>query len=52
MNRELKILNNAIKIIEKKKGKRLVQSEENKKIINIVEGFLKKKKLICYGGTV
>ena len=51
MNRELKILNNAIKIIEKKKGKRLVQSEENKKIINIVEGFLKKKKLICYGGT-
>lgn len=48
---ELKILNNAIKVIEKKKGKRLVESEENKKIINILEKFLAKKKLICYGGT-
>jgi hypothetical protein len=50
-NNELKILTNAIKAIEKKKGKRLVQSEENKKIINILEKFLAKKKLICYGGT-
>ena len=50
-NNEVNILNNAIKIIEKKKGKRLVQSEENKKIIDILEDFIIKKKLICYGGT-
>lgn len=50
-NNELKILNNAIKVIEKKKGKRLVESEENKKIIDILEKFLVRKKLICYGGT-
>ena len=42
-NNELNILKNAIKVIEKKKGKRLVQSEENKKIIDILEKFLKKK---------
>lgn len=50
-NNELNILKNAIKAIEKKKGKRLVQSEENKKIIEILEKFLRRKKLICYGGT-
>ena len=50
-NKEIKILDSAIKAIEKKKGKRLVESEENKKIINILEKFLKRKKLICYGGT-
>ena len=50
-NKQLKILNQAIKAIEKKKGKKLVESEENKKIINILEKFLIKKKLICYGGT-
>jgi hypothetical protein len=48
---EIKILNNAIKKIEKKKGKKLVQLDENKKIIDIVEKFIIKKKLICYGGT-
>ena len=29
-NNELKVLTNAIKVIEKKKGRRLVESEENK----------------------
>jgi hypothetical protein len=48
---EIDILNNAIKKIEKKKGKKLVQLDENKKMIDIIEKFLIKKKLICYGGT-
>ena len=48
---EIKILNNAIKNIEKKKGKKLLQLDENKDIIDIVEKFIIKKKLICYGGT-
>ena len=49
--KELNILNNAIKKIEKIKGKKLVESEDIKNIMNIVEEFIKKKKLICYGGT-
>ena len=48
---ELQILNNAIKKIEKKKGKKLVTSDKIKEIIEIVENFIIKKKLICYGGT-
>ena len=48
---EIKILNNAIKKIEKKKGKKLIQLDENKSIIDIVEKFIIKKKLLCYGGT-
>ena len=51
ISNQLNILNNAIKVIEKKKGKILVKSEENKNIINIVEKFIKKRKLLCYGGT-
>jgi len=48
---ELSILRIAIDNAEKKIGRRVVNSEEIKKIINIVEVFIKKKNLICYGGT-
>jgi hypothetical protein len=48
---ELTILRMAVDKAEEKIGKRIVSSEEIKKIIKIVEDFIKKKNLICYGGT-
>jgi hypothetical protein len=49
--KELDILRNAVDIAEKRKGKQTVSNPDVKKIISILEDFLKKKKLICYGGT-
>ena len=48
---ELTILRMAVDKAEEKIGKRIVSSEEIKKIIKIVEDFIQKKNLICYGGT-
>lgn len=48
---ELAILRMAVDEAEEKMGKRIVNSEDIQKIIDIVEEFIKKKKLICYGGT-
>ena len=48
---ELAILRMAVDNAEEKIGKRIVNSEEIKKLITIVENFIKVKKLICYGGT-
>lgn len=48
---ELAILRTRVDEIDQKKGKRMINSPEISKIIGIVEEFLKKKKLICYGGT-
>ena len=48
---ELLILRMAVDKAEEKIGKRNVNSEDVKQIISIVEDFLKKKSLICYGGT-
>jgi hypothetical protein len=48
---ELAILRIAVDKAEEKIGKRVVNSEEVQKIIKIVENFIKKKNLICYGGT-
>jgi len=48
---ELTILRMAVDNAEEKMGKRIVNSEDVQKIIDIVEEFIKKKKLICYGGT-
>jgi hypothetical protein len=48
---ELAILRMAVDKAEEKIAKRVVQSDEIKKIIRIVEDFIKKKNLICYGGT-
>jgi len=50
-DKELSILRNAVDNIEKNVGERLLKSEDVIKMIHIVEEFLKKKKLICYGGT-
>jgi hypothetical protein len=48
---ELAILRMAVDKAEEKIGKRVVNSEDIKKIIQIVENFIKRKNLICYGGT-
>jgi hypothetical protein len=49
--KEIAILRNAIDIAEKRKGKKTVSDPDVKKIISILEDFLKKKRLVCYGGT-
>jgi hypothetical protein len=48
---ELAILRMAVDKAEEKMGKRVVNSEDIKRIIKIVEDFIQKKNLICYGGT-
>ena len=48
---ELAILRTAIDKAEERTGRAAANSSEVKKIITIVENFLKRKKLICYGGT-
>ena len=48
---ELAIIRNAIDLAEIKLGKKLVNTPEVQSIIKIVEDFIKKKDLICYGGT-
>ena len=48
---ELAILRMAVDNAEEKMGNRKVNSEDIQKMIDIVEEFIKRKKLICYGGT-
>lgn len=48
---ELAILRMAVDKAGKKIGKRIANSEDVIEIIKIVEDFIKKKNLICYGGT-
>ena len=48
---ELAILRQAVDKAEERQGKKTANSQEVKKIIDVVETFLRKKKLICYGGT-
>lgn len=48
--KELEILRKAVDIAEKIKSKKVIKSPEIKKIITIVENFIRNKKLICYGG--
>ena len=49
--KEVAILRDAIDIAEKRKGQKITSDPDVKKIISILEDFLKKKKLVCYGGT-
>ena len=48
---ELAILRSSVDKAEMNKGKMVVNSPEIKQIIDIVEKFIKKRGLICYGGT-
>ena len=47
---ELAILRMAVDKAQEKVGKRVVNSEEIQEMIHILEDFLKRKNLICYGG--
>jgi hypothetical protein len=49
--KELNILRKAIDLAEVKIGKNVLNSPDVKKMIEIVEDFLRKKKCVCYGGT-
>lgn len=49
--KELDILRKAVDVVEKKKGKNVMNDPEIQKIIGIVERFIISKKLVCYGGT-
>ena len=49
--KELAILRLAVDLAEKKASSKVVNSPDVKRIISIVERFIKDKKLICYGGT-
>lgn len=48
---ELAILRAAVDKAEERQGRKTANSPEIKRIIGIVENFLRKKELICYGGT-
>jgi hypothetical protein len=48
---ELAILRQAVDNNEKIAGQKLASSDEIKRMIEIVETFLKQKKCLCYGGT-
>lgn len=48
---ELAILRKAVDDSETKQGQIIATNEDVKKIIGILEEFLKLKKVICYGGT-
>ena len=50
-DKELAILREAVDKAEERAGKKIAQSDDVKKIMNIVENFLRAKKLVCYGGT-
>ena len=49
--KELEILREAVDLMEKRKGAKIIQDPQVKKIISIVEDFIADKKLVCYGGT-
>jgi hypothetical protein len=48
---ELTILRNAVDKIENIEGTKMVRNPDVQKMIQIVEDFIRKKELICYGGT-
>ena len=48
---ELAILRAAVDKAEERQGRKTANSPEIKRIIGIVENFLRKKQLVCYGGT-
>jgi hypothetical protein len=49
--KEIELLREALDKSEKRIGYKMVQSETSKMTMTIVEEFIKRKKLICYGGT-
>ncbi len=48
---ELAILRSAVDSAQEKMGKRVVNSDEIQEMIRILEEFLRRKGLVCYGGS-
>ena len=48
---ELAILRSAVDKAEQRQGRKTANSPEIKRIISIVENFIRNNKLVCYGGT-
>ena len=48
---ELAILRQAVDESEKEVQAKIANSDDIKKMVNILEKFLKKKRSVCYGGT-
>jgi hypothetical protein len=49
--KEMELLHNAVAIAESKLGKKIKQSNDILTIIKILEDFMRRKKVVCYGGT-
>ena len=49
--KEMTLLRDAVDAITYKSGKKLLDNENIKKILNILEDFLQSHKTLCYGGT-
>jgi hypothetical protein len=49
--KEMELLHNAVHIAESKLGKKIKQSNDIINIIKILEDFMRRKKVVCYGGT-
>jgi hypothetical protein len=47
----MEILHNAVNRAESKLGKKIKQSNDIVAIIKILENFMRRKKVVCYGGT-
>jgi hypothetical protein len=48
---ELAILRHAVDETEKLQGEKVVKNDDVKKMLTIVENFIRKKHCVCYGGT-
>ena len=48
--KELHILTSAVKVAEKKRGRKTIRNSNVKMIVGILESFLRKNKQVCYGG--
>jgi hypothetical protein len=49
--KEMELLHNAVNIAETKTGIKIKQSNDIITIIKILENFMRRKKVVCYGGT-
>lgn len=49
--KEMEILHSAVNIAESKQGKKIKQSNDIANIVKILEDFMRRKKVVCYGGT-
>ena len=50
-DKEIAILREAVDKAEERAGRKVAQSDQVKKIIEIVENFIRARRLVCYGGT-